>query len=448
MPERTQLLHALLAATHIERMAMLSSMKSSSATTRDVACQFPESVLSAESPSQLGCTSTDTADQVDSQAVAVQSSASLVQEMYVQLDGDDVLQQVSVEDYQLDPWIAETLQGYQLWCRAQQCSSKSCNAPFLVVQLGDVDCVWPLDRYIALLPPQLRVHDDEGRLCRLPSVDHVARDPRDLRAERLRYCSASQKASNRCLSRTTELFHNVTKDGALTNMPTKDPFTDFIVAAGNFMEAAAPLDGGAPEDDQTTTAPAELCALDAGACRFGLLQRALGASQIRALDSVVAPLHSMVCTQTQPPPGVLGPGLFVQCFPSWAPWASCAEGGATRLSKTFKNKPWIGAVVRDLVAIRVRGEYAHTSLLRVPPASRTCADVLADLGYAQAAFPTPQQVVDMFGSHVATVHPVGDGKARLCLHRSILGRAERFVDYQEGVPLTPFTRIPLSQPDA
>ena len=410
----------------------------SSASTCDVACQFPETLQTS-----VADDGADPPPQMVTSTVVSSKSASLVQDMYVQLDGDDVLQQVSVDDYQLDPWIAETLRGYQVWCRTASADS----SPLLVVEVDGVDCVWPLDRYVALLPPQLRVHDNDGRLCRLPSVDHVGRDPRDLRAERLRYCSASQKASNRCLSRTAEAYHNVTKDGVLTNMPTKDPFTDFIVAAGNLMEAAAPFD--APEDDETTTVPAELCALDAGACRFGLLQRALTASQIRALDRIVAPLYSMVCSQTQPPLGVLGPGLFVHCFPSWAAWACCADNPPTRLCKTFKSKPWLGAVVRDLVAIRVRGEYAHTSLLRVPPPVRTCCDVLADLGYLRASFPRPEQVVDMFGSHVATVHPTPDGKARLCLHRSLdVTRVDQFVDFQEGVPLTPFTRIFVSQQDA
>jgi hypothetical protein len=69
---------------------------------------------------------------------------------------------------------------------------------------------YDLYRYLVGLPFYITLDDNR----KLPTVDHINRDPRDDRLSNLRYCSNFQNQWNAC-NPTSIGFHNVTKFGAM-----------------------------------------------------------------------------------------------------------------------------------------------------------------------------------------------------------------------------------------
>jgi hypothetical protein len=112
----------------------------------------------------------------------------------------------SLSESKFDPDVEQVLQSYQLYV-----NTNDSRYPFFQVKLPNATISYGVYRFIGQLPLWIRTPSG----WKLPTVDHIGRDPGNNQRKSLRYCTSTQNQYNKC-NKTKQgecLYHGVTEGG-------------------------------------------------------------------------------------------------------------------------------------------------------------------------------------------------------------------------------------------
>ena len=125
---------------------------------------------------------------------------------------EEDLKELSKEDYELDEEVSTILEGYGIYSTPTNCY------PFIIVELPGGHLVPYAIYKVAANLPFYQVLDGDYRV---PTVDHIWREPRDNRRSSMRYCTMKQNGRNKCqpFRKGVGMYHCVSSTGAMMMNP-------------------------------------------------------------------------------------------------------------------------------------------------------------------------------------------------------------------------------------
>ncbi|MBD1217865.1 MAG: hypothetical protein H9536_11200 [Aphanizomenon flos-aquae Clear-A1] len=358
------------------------------------------------------------------------ATVSLVKLIFAQQDTGTYLvnktdiQTVNLKEFKFDKDIKSIIEEYTpLYVQKPKEPNnsdkyKEGSYPFFVIHIPAYDkyLQYNVYRYVAQLPYYVRLTSD----YRLPVIDHIYRDPKDNRRNKMRFCTHWQNLMNQCSTGTTP-YHGVNDRGSITmpktgkNQENSEKVWHVALYCCNLLAASYDI---LPETEQT-----KYKYLSTTSCKpisiFG--------NKASYIDTFINETVKL-CKTTKHNYNTFTkasdvPDTEFKKLPTLQQLKQ-ATPPDTPIKKTFKAYH-VGALVNDITRYVAHGEYCHTNFFKAAKPTTTVQQIFTNK-------PTyrPEEILNFYETHCSQ-ESLDKYCKRMGLPQEVQGKKKWFTKRQD-----------------